>query len=149
MDYNSALASVGVSTSTLLILGLIYKVFGMIRGRRLISDCCGRHLEVGVDVRDMPPTPPTPGGNETRLMVEFPEEESYQNQPESVLEPSVSHPATRKGKSVRMLQPPRAEEAESVPAQVVPATSEPKRSAELSVSGAQDSVFSLPPTLEG
>lgn len=57
MDAN-LLASAGVSTTTMAILFIAYKVFMKMKGHRLVSDCCGRKAEVGFDVRDMPPTPP-------------------------------------------------------------------------------------------
>ena len=57
MDAN-LLASAGVSTTTMAILFIAYKVFMKLKGHRLVSDCCGRKGEVGFDVRDMPPTPP-------------------------------------------------------------------------------------------
>jgi hypothetical protein len=59
----SLLASAGVSTTTMAVLFIAYKVFQAIRGHRLVSDCCGRRGEVGFDVRDMPPTPPEETGN--------------------------------------------------------------------------------------
>ena len=51
------LASAGVSTGSIAILFLLYRIWLSIKGHRLVSDCCGRFYEVGVDVRDMPPTP--------------------------------------------------------------------------------------------
>lgn len=54
----SLLASAGVSTTTMVVLFVGYKVFQLIRGHRFISDCCGRRGEVSFDVRDVPPSPP-------------------------------------------------------------------------------------------
>jgi len=54
---NSTLISAGLSTSVVAGLLIAYKVFSAIKGRRLVSDCCGKMYEVGVDVRDMPHTP--------------------------------------------------------------------------------------------
>ena len=51
------LASAGVSTGSIAILYIIYRVLNAIKGHRLVSDCCGKFYEVGVDVRDMPPSP--------------------------------------------------------------------------------------------
>ena len=59
----SLLASAGVSTTTMAILFIAYKVFMKMKGHRLVSDCCGRKAEVGFDVRDMPPTPPEETGS--------------------------------------------------------------------------------------
>jgi len=53
------LASAGVSTGSIAILYVAYKVWKNVVGHRLVSDCCGKTYEVGVDVRNMPPTPPT------------------------------------------------------------------------------------------
>jgi len=48
------------SSGAVIALGIAYKVWSNIKGKRLISDCCGRKLEVGVDVRDMPHSPVEP-----------------------------------------------------------------------------------------
>ena len=48
------------STGAVMARGIAYRIWMAIKGRRLVSDCCGRQLEVGVDVRDMPPTPTHP-----------------------------------------------------------------------------------------
>jgi hypothetical protein len=53
----SALTTAGLSTSSVVILALLYKGLVMMKGRRLISDCCGRKGEVGFDVRAMPSSP--------------------------------------------------------------------------------------------
>jgi hypothetical protein len=59
----SLLASAGVSTTTMAILFIAYKVFMKFKGHRIVSDCCGRRGVVGFDVRDMPPTPPEETGS--------------------------------------------------------------------------------------
>jgi len=51
------LASAGVSTGSIAILYILYRVWVSVKGHRLVSVCCGKFYEVGVDVRDMPPTP--------------------------------------------------------------------------------------------
>jgi hypothetical protein len=56
MDSN-ALAAAGVSSSAVAILFIIYKVVQKVIGHRIVSNCCGRRMEVGIDVRDMPNTP--------------------------------------------------------------------------------------------
>ena len=56
MDSN-VLATAGISSSAMAIFFLVYKVLQKVVGHRLISDCCGRRLEVGIDIRDMPKTP--------------------------------------------------------------------------------------------
>jgi len=113
MDYTSALASAGVSTTSIVVLGILYKLWQTIKGHRLVSDCCGRQYEVGIDVRDMPPTPPTPGGNQTHLLSPPLEEESYQNPPSTDLAHSNNHLETKKHKRVHthQLQPVVEEES--------------------------------------
>jgi len=49
------LATAGLSTGSIVALGILYRVWRHIRGKKLISDCCGLKGEVGVDVRDMSP----------------------------------------------------------------------------------------------
>jgi len=56
MDLTS-LQTAGVSTSAIALLFCVYKVFECAIGHRLISDCCGKRMSVGVDVRDMPHSP--------------------------------------------------------------------------------------------
>ena len=58
MDTN-LLTSAGVSTTTFIVCMLLWKAWTSIKGRRLVSDCCGRWYEVGVDVREMGDTPIT------------------------------------------------------------------------------------------
>ena len=52
-----SLAAAGVSTSSIALMIIAYKVFQNLKGHRLVSDCCGRKGEIGFDVREMPPTP--------------------------------------------------------------------------------------------
>jgi len=56
----SLLASAGVSSSSIVVLYILYRVFQTIKGRKLVSNCCGKKMEVGVDVRDMEVTPIDP-----------------------------------------------------------------------------------------
>lgn len=59
MDGFLSLQAVGVSSGTVAVLFLLYRAFKLVNERRLVSDCCGRKLEVGFAVRDMPATPDT------------------------------------------------------------------------------------------
>jgi hypothetical protein len=59
MDGFLSLQTVGMSSATVAILFLLYRAFKLVNERRLVSDCCGRKLEVGVAVREMPATPDT------------------------------------------------------------------------------------------
>ena len=74
------LASAGVSTGSIAVLYILYRVWNSIRGHRLVSDCCGKFYEVGVDVRDMPPTPERTEKNSHQLPSP-PEVSSYQSPP--------------------------------------------------------------------
>jgi len=128
MDYSSALASAGVSTTTIIVLGVLYKVWTNLKGHRLVSDCCGKMYEVGVDVRDMPPSPPAPGGNQTHLLSCPPKAESFQSPPVTVPEPSNNHRESRRHIDFRIRLPPQVEEAESAHESVVVAISDTKQS---------------------
>ena len=41
----------GASAGTIAIILLIYKIGKSILGKRLVSNCCGKKMEVGVDVK--------------------------------------------------------------------------------------------------
>ena len=43
----------GISASTLAILALLYRIFQYVKGKKVVSDCCGYNVEVGIDVRNM------------------------------------------------------------------------------------------------
>ena len=51
------LATAGLSTTSIVLLGVLYKIGKGAIGRRLVSDCCGKKFEVGLDIRDMPHSP--------------------------------------------------------------------------------------------
>jgi len=55
MDIMDLLASAGITTSGVAILLLVYRVVKSIQGKKLISSCCGKKLEVGFAVGDMTP----------------------------------------------------------------------------------------------
>ena len=57
MDDTDLLKVSGFSASTIAIVLLIYKFLKSIMGKKLISSCCGRKIEVGVAVAEMTPTP--------------------------------------------------------------------------------------------
>ena len=138
----ASLASAGVSTGSIAVLYIIYKVFSAIRGHRLISDCCGKFYEIGVDVRDMPPTPPVPGEKQTHLLSSHPKEESSQSQNVSAPK-DVERPLDlKKALFDRRHQPQQVAEEGSSHGLFVPSTVESKPSAgELE----SDSVSSSPP----
>ena len=57
MDDLTLLKSAGVSTTTIVIVFAIYKLFKSVLGKKLVSSCCGRKMEVGIDVKPMTPNP--------------------------------------------------------------------------------------------
>ena len=59
MDDFPSLQTVGLSSGTVAILFLLYRAFKLVNEKRLVSDCCGRKLELGIALREMPTTPET------------------------------------------------------------------------------------------
>ena len=55
MDDMSMLKTAGVSTTGIAILLIVYRVVKSIKGKRLVSSCCGKKIEVGLDVEEMTP----------------------------------------------------------------------------------------------
>jgi len=145
------LATAGVSTSSIILIGLLYKVWEAVKGRRLISDCCGKKLEVGIDVRDMPHTPEPPemtshlsrrGGTQEH------HQQSEQNHSEHHQKAPEHHSEIETSKSVRMRLPQQVEEEDCVPECVEQATSVSKQSGNAKVLQ-NDEAPSLPPILLG
>jgi hypothetical protein len=59
MDASSAYMSGGATASIMLVLGLAYRFWNEIKNHMIVSRCCGRKVEMGVGVVDMPAdTPP-------------------------------------------------------------------------------------------
>lgn len=50
------LMNAGLTTSGVALVLIAYRFFKSIQGKKLVSSCCGRRMEVGVDV--VPMTPP-------------------------------------------------------------------------------------------
>lgn len=50
------LMNAGLTTSGVAILLIVYRVFKTLQGKKLVSSCCGRRVEVGMDVVPMTPT---------------------------------------------------------------------------------------------
>jgi hypothetical protein len=143
MDMN-IFASAGVSTGAIVILGALWKIWNNIRGHRLISDCCGRFYEVGVDVRDMPHTPEDKSRNQSLLSVQV--EQSSESPPVTYQEPSRHLPDLKTSKSIRIRLPPQSEEEENALVSVAPTTSDTKQSEPVKVSNPETSE---PPLLKG
>lgn len=49
------LMNAGITTSGVAILLIAYKVFKSLEGKKLISSCCGKKMEVGFQVGEMTP----------------------------------------------------------------------------------------------
>lgn len=55
MDSNDILNTAGVSTSGIAIIFVIYKLIKTMKGKRFVSSCCGKRMDVGIDVENMTP----------------------------------------------------------------------------------------------
>lgn len=67
MDETDLLKMAGVSTSGVAIILIVYRVLKSLLGKKLVSNCCGKKMEVGVTV-----TPMTPREEEVVVKVENP-----------------------------------------------------------------------------
>jgi hypothetical protein len=54
MDDN-LLMSAGLSTTGVAIILIVYRLLKSIQGKKLVSNCCGRKIELGMDVQEMTP----------------------------------------------------------------------------------------------
>jgi hypothetical protein len=52
---DTLLMNAGLSTTGVAILLIVYRLLKSIQGKKLVSSCCGRKMEMGVDVQDMTP----------------------------------------------------------------------------------------------
>lgn len=57
MEDIDLLKMAGFSTTGFAIVMIVYRVLKTIQGKRLVSNCCGKRMEVGVAVETMTPTP--------------------------------------------------------------------------------------------
>ena len=55
MEETDLLKMAGVSTTGVAIVLIIYRVLKTIQGKKLVSSCCGKKMEVGVAVAPMSP----------------------------------------------------------------------------------------------
>jgi len=58
MDYNNGLFSAGVTATIIAVGGILYKVFSTCNHHRIVSRCCGRKLDVSLDIQETTPPPP-------------------------------------------------------------------------------------------
>jgi hypothetical protein len=52
---DATLMNAGLSTTGVAILLIVYRLFKSVQGKKLVSNCCGRRAEVGIDVVSMTP----------------------------------------------------------------------------------------------
>lgn len=55
MDDSDLLKLSGVSGGTIAIILLVYKILKSVIGKKVVSNCCGKKLEVGLDVQATTP----------------------------------------------------------------------------------------------
>lgn len=145
----NSLATAGFSASGIAIMMLLWKGFRAIKGHRLVSDCCGKKLEVGVDVREMPHTPPDqeesqnpPSAPSGRRVVSF-------RSPDELHPIKLRHLKEEESKvSEREHHPSQVEAEDNAPAPVVLTISEPRELVRQTTLPS-DRVSSLPPLLRG
>ena len=53
---DTLLMNAGLSTTGVAILLIVYRLIKSVQGKKLISSCCGKKMELGMDV--VPMTPP-------------------------------------------------------------------------------------------
>jgi hypothetical protein len=55
MDITDMLSMAGVSTTGVALILLVYRILKSIKGKKLTSTCCGKKLDIGIDVSNMTP----------------------------------------------------------------------------------------------
>jgi len=73
MNLNDAYSQAGITGSIIAIMGIAYRIYRGINGKRCRCKLCGYDLEADFKVDDMPPTPPIgipPAGFITNPMVD-------------------------------------------------------------------------------
>lgn len=53
MDFTTMLEMAGVSTTGVAIVLIVYRLMKSLRGKKLVSSCCGAKMEAGFDVQEM------------------------------------------------------------------------------------------------
>jgi hypothetical protein len=53
MDVETMLQMGGVSTTSMAIVLVVYRILKSLRGKKLVSSCCGNRVDVGFDVESM------------------------------------------------------------------------------------------------
>lgn len=60
MDDEQLFKMSGASAGIIAILLAVYRILRTVQGKRLVSNCCGKKLEVGFDIKDTIITPKEP-----------------------------------------------------------------------------------------
>ena len=55
MEETDLLKMAGISTTGVAIILIIYRILKTVQGKKLVSSCCGKKIEVGVAVAPMTP----------------------------------------------------------------------------------------------
>lgn len=55
MDDTTLFKTAGISTTGVAIILILYRLLKTIQGKRLVSTCCGKKLEVGITVEEITP----------------------------------------------------------------------------------------------
>lgn len=55
MEDSDVLKFSGASAGTVAIILLVYRILKSLLGKKLVSNCCGNKIEVGIDVQDSTP----------------------------------------------------------------------------------------------
>ena len=120
MDSN--LTTAGLSAGAVALVGMLWKVLQNVNHRRVVSKCCGRRLEMSFDVGESSLTPEGSQNPPPPLLLK--KDTVVGIQPATAPAPP-SNPSGSKIASMRDKAPSQQSEADtSVPALIVPATSE-------------------------
>jgi hypothetical protein len=55
METEDLLKMAGVSTTGMAIILIVYRILKTIKGKRFVSSCCGKKLDMSMDVEDITP----------------------------------------------------------------------------------------------
>jgi len=53
---NDVLTTAGLSTTFLLVIGMLYKIYSVVNHKRIRSNCCGKKLVASIDIENTTPT---------------------------------------------------------------------------------------------
>ena len=55
METTDLLKMAGLSTTGVAVILIVYRIAKSIMGKRLVSSCCGKKIDIGVDIQNMTP----------------------------------------------------------------------------------------------